>query len=72
MFQMIISAYVFGEAIKLYNSAIAMGDLIFRYLHCYKNEAMSKNDELRNLMLFGIGVYGRVIEKFYCVTPCVT
>ena len=56
MFQMIISAYVFGEAIKLYNSAIAMGDLIFRYLHCYKNEAMSKNDELRNLMLFGIGV----------------
>ena len=60
----------FGEAgmidtIQLYNSTIAMDDLIFRFLHCNKKESVPKNDELRNLMLLGIGVYGQVIEKFY-------
>ena len=53
------------DTIKLYNSTIAMGDLIFRFLHCNKKESVLKNDKLRNLMLLGIGLYGQVIEKFY-------
>ena len=40
------------DTIKLYNSAIAMGDLIFRFLHSNKKESGQKNDELRNLMRF--------------------
>ena len=40
------------DTIKLYNSAIAMGDLICRFLHSNKKESGQKNDELRNLMRF--------------------
>ena len=47
----------FGEAgmidtIKLYNSVIATGDLVFRFVHCNKKEPGVKNGELRNLMCF--------------------
>ena len=33
------------DTIKLYNSAIAMGDLIFIFLHSNKKESGQKNDE---------------------------
>ena len=34
------------DTIKLYNSAIAKGDLVFRFLHCNRKELVPKNDEL--------------------------
>ena len=47
----------FGEAemidtIKLYNSVIATGDLVFRFVRCSKKEPGLKNVELRDLMCF--------------------
>lgn len=66
----------FGEAgmivtIKLYNSAIATGDLIFRFVRCNKKESLPKNGELRTWCALPIGVYGQVTENFYGGTHCI-
>ena len=34
------------DAIKLYNSAIATGNLVFRFVPCNKKESVLKNGEL--------------------------
>ena len=38
--------------IKLYNSVIAAGDLVFRLVRCNEKEPGLKNGRLRNLMCF--------------------
>ena len=62
----------FGEArmistIKLYNSAIATGYSSFKFVCCNQNGSVPKIWWITTLMHFAyIGVYGRVIENFYC------
>ena len=34
------------DAIKLYNSAISTGNLVFRFVRCNKKELVLKNGEL--------------------------
>ena len=40
------------DTIKLYNSVIAAGDLVFRLVSCNEKEPGLKNGRLRKLMCF--------------------
>ena len=40
------------DTIKLYNSVIATGDIVLKFVRCNKKELGLKNGELRNLMCF--------------------
>ena len=40
------------DTIKLYNSVIAAGDLVFRLVRCNEKEPGLKNGRLQNLMCF--------------------
>ena len=53
------------DTIKLYNSVIATGDLVFKFVRCNEKEPGLKNGKLRNLMCFAYRVYGQVVKIFF-------
>lgn len=53
------------DTIKLYDSAIVMGDLGFRFFRRNKRESVVKNGELETWCALSTGLYEQVTEKFY-------